>query len=163
MSCLYQQIVNQKLDIPEYQGEPEEIARMKCKLASELVKGNAVMTEDTCLEFNALNGLPGPYIRLFIDKMGVPNLPKLLYAYEDKSARAVCTIGFFDGQEINLFRGEVEGTIVESRGSPDAFGFDLIFQPTGFNETFGEMGLEAKKSISHRTRAFQKLCQHFSK
>lgn len=48
---------NQKIDLPELQGEPEEISREKCRLAAEQV-GGAVMIEDTSLCFNALNGLP---------------------------------------------------------------------------------------------------------
>ena len=55
-------MTNQKLDLPELQGEPEDIAREKCRLACEQV-GGAVITEDTSLCFNALSGLPGPYIK----------------------------------------------------------------------------------------------------
>ena len=55
-------LVNQKVDLPELQGEPDEISREKCRLAAEQV-GGAVIVEDTSLCFNALNGLPGPYIK----------------------------------------------------------------------------------------------------
>ena len=55
-------LVNQKVDLPELQGEPEEISAEKCKLAASQV-GGAVIVEDTSLCFNALNGLPGPYIK----------------------------------------------------------------------------------------------------
>lgn len=51
--------------VPELQGEPEDIAREKCKLAVAKV-GGAVITEDTCLCFNSLNGLPGPYMSVLI-------------------------------------------------------------------------------------------------
>ena len=58
-------LTNTKIDLPELQGEPEEISREKCRLAAEQV-GGAVITEDTSLCFNALNGLPGPYIKWFL-------------------------------------------------------------------------------------------------
>ena len=151
-----------KLDIPEYQGESDEIARAKCQLASKLTKGQPVMTEDTSIEFNAFNGLPGPYIKDFAVKIGAVNLPKLLAAFEDKSAKAVSTIGFYDGKDVHLFRGEVNGTIVEARGveNKELKIEDMIFLPKGHDQTFGEMGLNVKKIISHRTLAFRKLCSH---
>ena len=56
------EIVSQKIDLPELQGEPEEISVEKCMLAAKEV-GGPVMVEDTSLCFNALGGLPGPYIK----------------------------------------------------------------------------------------------------
>ena len=52
------EVVSQKIDLPEYQGTPEEICIEKCREAAKIVKG-PVITEDTCLCFNALGGLPG--------------------------------------------------------------------------------------------------------
>ena len=57
-----------KIDLPEYQGEPEEIALAKCKTALELANA-PVLIEDVSLGFNAMHGLPGPYIKWFLDKM----------------------------------------------------------------------------------------------
>lgn len=56
-------LVSQKIDLPELQGEPDEVSVAKCKLAAEQVKG-PVMVEDTSLCFNALGGLPGVYIKV---------------------------------------------------------------------------------------------------
>lgn len=55
------EIVSQKLDLPELQGEPQEISVEKCRLAAAQVIG-PVIVEDTCLCYNALKGLPGPYV-----------------------------------------------------------------------------------------------------
>ena len=55
-------LTSAKVDLPELQGEPDEISREKCRLAAERL-GGAVMVEDTSLCFNALGGLPGPYIK----------------------------------------------------------------------------------------------------
>ncbi|XP_020677150.2 inosine triphosphate pyrophosphatase [Dendrobium catenatum] len=78
-----------RLDLPELQGEPEEISKGKARLAATEVNG-PVLVEDTCLCFNALNGLPGPYIKWFLQKIGHEGLNNLLMAYEDKSAYAAC-------------------------------------------------------------------------
>ena len=59
---------SKNIDLPEYQGEPEEIAIAKCKTALEIAK-SPVLIEDTSLCFNALGGLPGPYIKWFLDKL----------------------------------------------------------------------------------------------
>ena len=56
-------LTNQSLDLPELQGEPEDVAKEKCKLAAAQVNG-PVMVEDTSLCFNALGGLPGVYIKV---------------------------------------------------------------------------------------------------
>ena len=63
------QVVSQDIDLPEYQGEPDDICIQKCKEASKIIQG-PVLIEDTCLCFNALGGLPGPYIKWFLKKLG---------------------------------------------------------------------------------------------
>ena len=77
------EVASQKIDLPELQGStPEEIAVEKCKLAAEEVKG-PVMCEDTSLCYHALQGLPGPYIKWFLEKLGHDGLNKLLAGYEE--------------------------------------------------------------------------------
>lgn len=99
-----------RIDLPELQGEIEEIITEKAKEAARRVKG-PVVVEDTCLCFNALNGLPGPYIRSFLEKLGPENLHKLLDGFEDKSANAICTLGFARdaNSDVILFQGVTEG------------------------------------------------------
>eukprot|EP00529_Nitzschia_sp_RCC80_P001324 CAMPEP_0113517278 /NCGR_PEP_ID=MMETSP0014_2-20120614/42141_1 /TAXON_ID=2857 /ORGANISM="Nitzschia sp." /LENGTH=93 /DNA_ID=CAMNT_0000414399 /DNA_START=56 /DNA_END=333 /DNA_ORIENTATION=- /assembly_acc=CAM_ASM_000159 len=71
------EITNKKIDLPELQGDPVEIAKEKCRLASKQVNG-PVFTEDTSLCFNALNGLPGPYIKWFLESLGHDGLNRML-------------------------------------------------------------------------------------
>ena len=85
-----------KLDLPELQGEPEVVAIEKCRFAQKFVDG-PVITEDTSLCFNALNGLPGVYIKHFLDKTGHNGLNNLLAAYDDKSAYAQCIFSLSEG------------------------------------------------------------------
>lgn len=85
-----------KLDLPELQGEPEDISKEKCRIAAAKANG-PVIVEDTSLCFNALQGLPGPYIKWFLEKTGHDGLNKLLAGYEDKSAYAMCIFAFSKG------------------------------------------------------------------
>jgi inosine triphosphate pyrophosphatase len=150
-------ITSQKVDLPELQGEPEEISAEKCRLAAEQV-GGPVMVEDTSLCFNALNGLPGPYIKWFLDKTGHVGLNNLLAAYEDKSAYAQCIFAFCSGPgaEVRTFTGRTPGCIVPARGPTD-FGWDPIFQPEGYAVTYAEMEKAEKNKISHRYRSLAEL------
>ena len=155
-------IVAKKIDLPEFQGEPDEISIEKCKIAAKKVNG-PVIVEDTCLCFNALGGMPGPYIKWFLDKLKPKGLHRLLTGWEDKSAYALCTFAFSSGQptdEIKLFRGKTDGTIVEPRG-PENFGWDPCFQPEGFDETYAEMNKEGKNKISHRGRSLHEMQKYF--
>lgn len=118
-------IVSKKVDLPELQGEIEEIAIKKCKEAARQVDG-PVLIEDTSLCFNALEGLPGPYIKWFLEKLQPEGLHRLLNGWEDKSARAICTFAYCEGNgaQPKIFQGITEGNIVEPRGSRD-FGWYL--------------------------------------
>ena len=154
------EIVSQKIDLPELQGEPAEISAEKCELAAREV-GGPVMVEDTSLCFNALGGLPGPYIKWFLEKTGHVGLNNLLAAYEDKSAYAQCIFAFSlgPGQKPMVFDGRTPGKIVPARGPTD-FGWDPVFEPEGYTTTYAEMDKEEKNKISHRYRALAKLQEH---
>ncbi|XP_030703402.1 inosine triphosphate pyrophosphatase isoform X3 [Globicephala melas] len=100
-------LVAQKIDLPEYQGEPDEISIRKCQEAARQVQG-PVLVEDTCLCFNALGGLPGPYIKWFLEKLKPEGLHQLLAGFQDKSAYALCTFALSTGdpsEPVRLFRG----------------------------------------------------------
>ena len=159
-------ITNHKLDLPELQGTPEEIARVKCQTAAKELQ-TAVLTEDTCLCFRALNDLPGPYIKWFLDSLGHEGLNKLLEGFDDTRAYAQTIIAFSPGpdSEVVLFQGQTEGRIVPSRGPKD-FGWDAVFEPTDEEQgstseedrkTYAEMTKDEKNAISHRGRAFEKF------
>lgn len=153
-------ITNKSLDLDEVQGTIETVTIHKAKEAARQVNG-PVLVEDTCLAFNAMNGLPGPYIKWFVQAVGLQGIVDMLYKFEDKGARAVCTFGYCEGpeSEVKLFQGVTDGRIVESRG-PTNFGWDSIFEPEGFNETYAELDKEVKNSISHRFRALDKLREY---
>ncbi|XP_038045422.1 inosine triphosphate pyrophosphatase-like [Patiria miniata] len=157
-------VTSRSIDLPEFQGEPDDISIAKCKEAVKHVKG-PVIVEDTCLCFNALGGLPGPYIKWFLTKLGPSGLHRLLTGWEDKSAYALCTFAYSNGNPndpVQTFIGKTHGTIVSPRGPP-SFGWDPCFQPDGFSETYAEMESATKNSISHRGKALKMLAEHFLK
>ncbi|XP_066386414.1 inosine triphosphate pyrophosphatase [Miscanthus floridulus] len=151
-----------KLDLPELQGEPEDISKEKARMAASQVNG-PVLVEDTCLCFNALKGLPGPYIKWFLEKIGHEGLNNLLKAYEDKSAFAMCifSLALGPGEEPITFVGKTAGKIVPARG-PNDFGWDPVFQPVGFEQTYAEMPKSVKNEISHRGKALALVKEHFA-
>ncbi|TPX15146.1 uncharacterized protein E0L32_004704 [Thyridium curvatum] len=155
------EVRSQAIDLVEVQGTLDEVTLDKCRRAAEQVQG-PVLVEDTCLCFDALNGLPGPYIKWFLGSIGHEGLNNLLAAYPDKSAKAVCTFAYSAGagQEPLLFRGVTEGKIVPARGPPD-FGWDPIFEYEG--KTYAEMDKVEKNKISHRFRALEELQTWFAK
>lgn len=150
-------ITNQSLDLEEVQGTIDEVTIHKAQSAAKLI-GGPVLVEDTCLAFKAFNDLPGPYIKWFLAGVGLQGLVDMLYKFEDKGAKAVCTFGYCEGpgKEVKLFQGITHGLIVVSRGHQN-FGWDSIFEPEGFNQTYAEMDKEVKNTISHRFRALDKV------
>ncbi|KAI8427565.1 hypothetical protein MSG28_002072 [Choristoneura fumiferana] len=132
------ELVSHNLDLPELQGDIDEVSIKKCQEAARRLK-KPVLVEDTSLCFNALNGLPGPYIKWFLDKLKPEGLHRMLTGWEDKSAQAVCTFAFCSGEnedlDVILFQGITKGKIVEPRGSRD-FGWDCVFQPDGYEQTY---------------------------
>ena len=129
----------------------------KVMLAARQIDG-PTLVEDTSLCYNALEGLPGPYVKWFLDKLGHEGLNKMLAGYDDKSAYAQCVFAYVDGPngEPKVFVGTTDGKIVPARGPTD-FGWDPVFQPDGFEETYAEMDKAVKNSISHRYRALDKF------
>lgn len=116
------------------------------------------MTEDTSLCFNALDGLPGPYIKHFL-RCGHDALNRMLDGFDDRSAYAQTVMAFTLGpkQPVHVFEGRTDGCIVSPRGSLD-FGWDPVFEPTqGDGLTYAEISKEKKNDISHRSRSMAKL------
>ena len=91
---------------------------------------------------------------------------KLRYELEGKTNRndqfrtAIC---LSEGGQEHLVEGIVRGIILQEKRGTAGFGYDPVFQPEGYTETFAEMGNEEKNKISHRARAVQKLAEYLQK
>lgn len=152
-------IVVRNLNLPEIQGEPEDIAREKCKMAYNQLN-EPVIVEDTSIGFDALNGLPGPYIKDFVEKLGCEGIVKLLDGFENKNVtgKSICAYCFNKEEGIKLFTGESYGKIVPPSGRKH--GLDQIFLPNGYDKTYGDLEPGIKSKISHRYISVGKLKQY---
>ena len=115
--------------------------------------------EDTSLYLECLAGLPGPLIRWFLQTIGNEGLFKICDKLKNYEAEARTIIGYAKDSQIEFFEGSIKGTIVSPRGRT-GFGWDRIFKPKGYQETFSEMPKEEKNKISMRRLALNKLKQY---
>ena len=149
-------------DIPETADTLEGNARQKAMYIHENY-GMDCFADDTGLEVEALNGAPGVFSARYAGDGhdSEANMQKLLKEQEGKENRkaqfrtAICLI--MEGKEY-LFEGIVKGHIIEEKRGGAGFGYDPIFVPEGYDQTFAELGNDVKNTISHRARAVEKLC-----
>lgn len=124
---------HKKVELDEIQSvDLDAIVRHKVRQAYGLV-GKPVLVEDVSLGFTALDGLPGPFIKFFVEMPdGLEKLCRMADGLKDRSARAECIFGYFDGHEVTLLRGGLEGSIAMHPRGENGFGWDRIFEPEGY-------------------------------
>ena len=144
----------------------EENAKLKALDASRLFPG-LVLADDSGLEVDALGGAPGVHSARYASGAGdgnadnVANRKRLLEELaragargRERSARFRCAMALARGGEVlAVFHGAVEGVIVNTEKGGGGFGYDPLFVPEGFCETFAQLSAEAKNALSHRGRA----------
>ena len=163
------QVKQLDIDLPELQGQPEDIVRGKLKLALEKSKDleGPVLVEDTSLCFNSYGGLPGPYIKYFLKAIKQEGLYKMACAFEDHSAYAQSIFGLQKDEksEPHLFIGKTEGEIVSPRGQKNfgLSGWDPCFKPNCSTKTYAEMEEDEKNKISHRGKSSKALIDYLKK
>lgn len=158
-------LVHHSLALPELQASLDEIAINKCITAAAIM-GDTVLVEDTALTFNGLNGLPGPYIKTFIQQIGLEGLIRILSNFEDKTATAISTFAYTEGpnQPVKLFTGTMQGKIIKpSSSTPNQTNWQSIFQPEGYNMSYAMMEQDQKNKISHRYKALMLLVDYLTK
>lgn len=126
-----------------------EIAREKARYAYERLC-RPLIVDDTGFCIAALSGFPGPYAAYVLDTIGLAGILRLMEGKQDRSACFETAIAFADADGIEVFRGRIDGRIVEPRGD-GGFGYDPIFEVG--DRTLAEMPLAEKSAISHRGRA----------
>ena len=160
--------INCHADIPETADTLQGNAALKAQYIYENY-GLDCFADDTGLEVEALNGAPGIYSARYAGGEGhdsEANMKKLLSEMQDKEnrkARFRTVICLIEGGKEHFFEGIVNGSIIRERKGGAGFGYDPIFMPDGYSETFAEMGNDEKNKISHRARAVQKLCEYLNK
>lgn len=118
--------------------------------------------DDTGLEVDALDGLPGVYSARYAGEECNPqdNMLKLLERLkgnENRAAKFRTVIALIINGKEYFFEGEIDGKIIGEKRGNAGFGYDPIFMPDGYNKTFAELGDDVKNHISHRALATQKL------
>jgi inosine triphosphate pyrophosphatase len=159
-------IFHTPLHLDEIQGSARQIAAAKLAYAyAELA--DFCIIDDVSLYCNALNGLPGPYIRTFLETIGDAGLAKLISHYEDTTCSVQCTIAFIGPSDAppHFFEGVVAGTIVPPRGTQKhtASSWNTIVIPENETRTFAEMSLEEMSHISPRFRALTNFRNYITK
>jgi XTP/dITP diphosphohydrolase len=150
----------------------EENARKKAEAYSRAVAGEIVLADDSGLEVDALKGAPGVHsARYAADAPHLmddntddeANNARLLRELKDvspdkRSGRFVCVIAVArDGQTLEVFRGEAEGTILNRPRGTNGFGYDPLFYFPQIQKAFAELTPEEKAEYSHRGAAFRKF------
>jgi XTP/dITP diphosphohydrolase len=150
-----------EIDIPEPHETLTENAREKSMVIHRLT-GMDCFSEDSGLEVDALNGAPGVRSARYAGEQANANdnLQKLLAEMKgiaNRAARFKTVISLIlNGQEYT-FEGDCEGTITHSASGTTGFGYDPVFMPTHYDQTFAELGIEVKSAISHRKKAMEKM------
>lgn len=151
-------------DIPETGTTLAENARIKSNFVVQNY-GYDCFADDTGLQVNALGGAPGVYSARYAGahSNSDTNMTKLLAALaskKDRSAQFKTVISLNIEGKNTLFEGMVEGIIIQEKRGSKGFGYDPIFQPKGFDQTFAELRLTAKNKIGHRGKAIKQLIQY---
>lgn len=151
------------VDIPETGDTLDENASIKSRYVFERT-GKNCFSDDTGLEIAALNGEPGVYSARYAGEgcSFQDNMDKVLGKMEGAQDRSACfrtVISLILNGEEYFFEGRVDGEILTEEHGEKGFGYDPIFRPDGFKESFAEITMEQKNEISHRGRAVQKLVE----
>ena len=153
-------------ELPETGNTLKENALQKAIYINEKT-GMDCFSDDTGLEIEALGGLPGVYSARYAGREcdAEKNMLKVLNelkGFENRKATFKTVIALILNEKHYFFEGEVLGLIRKDKKGDEGFGYDPIFQPIGYKESFAEMSIIKKNKISHRGLAVKKLINFFS-
>lgn len=142
--------------------ELKKILVEKAKYAFLKIK-KAVVVEDVSLCLEGFKNFPGPLVKWVIKAVGAKGIIDLCKISKNFNAKASCGICAYDGKKFYYFEGNVFGNISKKIRGKNGFGWDPVFIPRGFNNTYAEMSQSEKNKISHRKKAwskFEKFIKH---
>lgn len=153
-------------DIPETADTLEGNALLKARYIKDKY-GYDCFADDTGLEVEALNNAPGVYSARYAGEEhdAEANMNKLLnelQGRENRKARFRTVVALIINDKEYFFEGIVNGTIIADKRGAAGFGYDPIFMPDGYTQTFAELGIDIKNTISHRALAIKKLTTFLS-
>ena len=152
------------IELPENQDTLEGNSLEKARYVFDNYH-TSCFADDTGLEVKALKGEPGVmsarYAGLQKDSNdNIDLLLKNLLHEKERNARFRTVITLITPTGVNQFEGIIEGEILSTRRGKRGFGYDPIFQPSGYSKSFAELSMDEKNKISHRAIAFRKLVNH---
>lgn len=149
---------HQKLNLEEVQSmDLREISEYKARQAFKIIQ-SPVLVEDVGLYCEGLCGLPGPFVKWFLEAVGVNGICRLATNSDNSAATASICFTYFNGEEIKFFEGNVGGRISKEPKGNLGYGWDACFIPDGSTKTYAEMDDEEIKNFSLRvTTVFPKL------
>jgi XTP/dITP diphosphohydrolase len=158
---------NSPLEEPEETGSSfVENAELKAKYYAEHI-GLPALADDSGLCVDALEGAPGIYSARWGGEnkdfnLAMKRVEEEMKGTNNLSARFVCALSLYwpEEEHVESFVGKVEGTIQFPPKGDKGFGYDPIFVPKGYDQTFAELSHEIKQRISHRADAFNQLIQN---
>ncbi|UCD60681.1 MAG: non-canonical purine NTP diphosphatase [Flavobacteriaceae bacterium] len=153
-------------EIPETETTLEANAQLKADYITKHY-GISSFADDTGLLIDALNGAPGVYSARYAgeEKDSEKNMEKVLNELKNSTSREASfktVIALNVNSKRLLFEGIVEGKITYEKRGANGFGYDPIFIPTGYDQTFAQLPIQIKNEISHRGKALQKLIKYLA-
>ncbi len=149
-------------ELPETHETIEENSLEKAEYLFDKL-GIPVFSEDSGLEVDALNGRPGVHTAHYAgDRNAIRNMDKVISELSnesDRSAQFRAVITYMDESGPRQFEGIIKGAIAPEKMGEDGFGYDPIFIPEGYDQTFAELSAATKNTMSHRKRSVEKLAQ----
>lgn len=154
-------------DLVEDHNTLEENAKQKAEFVFNMF-GKPCFAEDAGLEVDLLDGEPGVKSARYAgdeksDKNNIAKLLEKLIGSKDRSAKFRAVIAYHDGEQVQLFEGRCYGKIASEPRGENGFGYDPIFIPDGYDQTFGELDPDVKHRISHRTVATKAFITHLER
>lgn len=145
--------------------ETGKTLKQNAKIKSDFIFNNFginCFADDSGLEIDSLNGMPGVYSARFAGKTcnsndNIEKVWKLLTGHKNTDAKFKSILSLnIDGNTF-FFEGKIDGKIIFNKRGTNGFGYDSIFIPNGYNKTFAELNSVEKNEISHRSKALKRL------
>ena len=154
------------VDIPEDADTLEGNATQKARYVFDHYHLDC-FADDSGLEVRALNGEPGVHTARYATNghdtdANVCKLLHVMEGVEDRTAQFRTIISLFLNGEEHQFEGIARGSISTEKRGTGGFGYDPVFIPEGFTDTFAQLGVEVKNKVSHRAKAVEKLVEFLS-
>ena len=160
---LGREVEHHKVDLDEIQSlDLRTVTEHKVKQAYDRLK-KPVLVEDVALTYTAMGRLPGPFIKWFLEELGVEGLCGLADGLKSREVTASICYALYDGKHIEFFENQVRGQVADKPRGKHGFGWNAMFIPDGSTKTYAEMDDDEIRPFSHRAPAVAKLKEYLER